>query len=225
MFSGAPMEALPTNATTVGLAVRVLAGPTATASKRRAVVRFVCRVPHRGRATHHHAHSLPHPHPKNVCWKICCLGCSNLGQTDLLNLQYLVLLHLLSRRWGCSPISASLFAAPALSFSATFGSCGGSTGGVDSSSGSVLMWCSRRRKARDTSNPPPEASREAAKGTRVERAERGEHGAYIQRHHRRLRANPLERIVLMCNTHVCTFRVRGSHLWPHLRPAMLLPEL
>ena len=49
---GAPMEAPPTDATTVGLAVNVLAGPTALALKRRGVVRFVCRGPHRGRATH-----------------------------------------------------------------------------------------------------------------------------------------------------------------------------
>ena len=57
----------------------------------------------------------------------------------------------------------------------------------------------------------------------MERAERGERGARIQRHTRRLRANPLERIVLMCNAHLCTFRVRGSRLRPHLRPALLLP--
>ena len=89
---GAPMEAPPTDATTVGWAVSALPGPTAMALKRKGVVRFVCRGPHRGRATH--------PHPKTVCLKICCLGCSNLGQTDLLNLHYLVLLHLLSRRCG-----------------------------------------------------------------------------------------------------------------------------
>ena len=89
---GAPMEAPPTNAITVELAVSVLAGPMALALKRRGVVRFVCRGPHQGRATH--------PHPKTVCLKICCLGCSNLGRTDLLNLHYLVLLHLLSRRCG-----------------------------------------------------------------------------------------------------------------------------
>ena len=89
---GAPMEAPPTDATTVWLAVSVLAGPTAMALKRRGVVRFVCRGPHRGRATH--------LHPKTVCLKICCLGCSTLGRTDLINLHYLVLLHLLSRRCG-----------------------------------------------------------------------------------------------------------------------------
>ena len=60
---GAPMEAPPTDATTVGLAVNVLAGPTALAWKRRGVVRFVCRGPHRGRATH----------PPPVCLKKCCL--------------------------------------------------------------------------------------------------------------------------------------------------------
>ena len=151
---GASMEAPPTDATTLGLAVSVLAGPTAMALKRRGVVRFVCRGPHRGRATH--------PHPKTVCLKICCLGCSNLGGTDLLNL------HISSfsisspaaaaSSGGCSPISASLFAAPALSLSAASGSCGGSTGGVDSSSGSVLIGCCRTRKTRDTCNPPPDAS-------------------------------------------------------------------
>ena len=187
-------------------------------------MRLVCRVPHRGRATNAHAHPQPHPHLKTVCLKICRLGCSNLGRTDLLNLHYLVLLHLLSRRCGflrglLSHLRITI-AAPELSFSATFGSSG-----VDSSSGSVLMWCCRTRKTLDTSNPSPHASREAAKRTRVERAERGEHRAYIQRHNRRLRANPLERIVLMCNAHLCTFRVRGSHLRPHLRPAMLLPGL
>ena len=88
---GAPMEALPTDATTVGLAVNVLAGPTALAWKRRGVVRFVCRGPHRGRATH----------PPPLCLKKCYLGCSNLGRPDLLNLHHLVLLlHLLSRRCG-----------------------------------------------------------------------------------------------------------------------------
>ena len=90
--AGAPIEAPPTDATTVGLAVSVLAGPTAMALKRRGVVRFVYRGPHRGRATH--------PHPKTLCLKICCLGRSNLGRTDLLNLHYLVLLHLISRRCG-----------------------------------------------------------------------------------------------------------------------------
>ena len=89
---GAPMEAPPTNATTVGLAVSVLAGPTAMALKRRGVVRFVCHGPHGGLATH--------PHSKTVCLKMCCLGCGNLGRTDLLNLHYLALLHLLSRRCG-----------------------------------------------------------------------------------------------------------------------------
>ena len=216
---GAPMEAPPTDATIVGLAVSVLAVPTAMALKRRGVVRFVCHGPHRGRATH--------PHPKTVCLKTCCLGCSNLGRTDLLNLHYLVLPHLLSRRCGFlrgpSPISASLFAALALSSSAASGSCGGPTGAVDSSSGPVLIGCCNTRKTRDTCNPPPEASRGAPKRTRVERAERGEHGPRIQRHTRRLRANPLERIVLMCNAHLCTFRVQGSRLRPRLRPALLLP--
>ena len=88
---GAPMEAPPTDATTVGLAVNVLAGPTALAWKRRGVVRFVCHGPRRGRATH----------PPPVCLKKCCLDCSNLGRPDLLNLHYLVLLlYLLSRRCG-----------------------------------------------------------------------------------------------------------------------------
>ena len=90
---GAPLKAPPTDATTVGFAVNVLAVQTALALKRRGIVRFVCSGPHRGRATH--------PPPKTVCLKKCCLGCSNLGRPDLLNLHCLVLLlHLHSRRCG-----------------------------------------------------------------------------------------------------------------------------
>ena len=83
-----------------GSAMSVHAVPGTMALERRGVVRSVGQVPHWGRATHPHAHLQPHPHRKSVCSKISCLGCSNLGLTGLLNLHYLVHLHLLSRRCG-----------------------------------------------------------------------------------------------------------------------------
>ena len=168
------------------------------------VVRSVGHVPHRGRATHRYAHPQLHPHRKMVWLKITCLGCSNLRCTSLLNCHYHVLLHPLSRRCGfllglLSHLRIALRLTSALrvrylpSFLLLvllyqFFSCLRLLrwvlwrGTFDSSSASVLIWCCRTRKRRRIRHLSPEASGEAANRTRVERAERGAHVGYIQRH-------------------------------------------
>ena len=103
VFSGAPMEAPTAGATTVGSAVSVYVVPVKITRKRKGFVSSLGHMPHLGWATHHHAHPHARPHQKIVCSKISCLGCSNLGPTGLLNLHYVVLLHLLSRRCGFLP--------------------------------------------------------------------------------------------------------------------------
>ena len=71
-----------------------------------------------------------------------------------------------------------------------------------------------------TSRGNPRGTKKKTCGTRRTRRTRGSHP---EAHPKAIHANPLERIVLMCNAHLCTFRVRGSCLRPHLRPALLLP--
>ena len=107
---------------------------------------------------------------------------------------------------------ASFSCGSSTGFSSTFGSYGCSFGGgtFDSSSGSVLMWWCRTRKTRETCNPSPAASGEAANGTRAEHVEHGPPRGYIQRHNRILEHGFFRRLYLLRCEYFFDVRMNGG---------------
>ena len=91
VFSGAPMEAPTSDATTLGSAVSLHVVPMTMALKRKRVVRSVGHVPHPGRATRLHAHSHPLPDRKTV-------GPTNARSCEIIPMAP-------NSPWGCCAVS------------------------------------------------------------------------------------------------------------------------